>query len=420
MAIYTVGRRRVIIALFLSAALLLTLDLRGNPVLDTIRDGFSRAMAPVETATDVVTNPVQRAWNSYSNYDDLERDNEILQERIDRQTGTEAAAEAAIIDSQALLALSDLPSLASIATEKAQVIGVASNNVDQIIEINKGSDKGIAVGMPVVNQAGLVGKITQVNATTSNVMLVTDPRYRVSVEILAGTGTPDTEADVTENTTPSGSTDDELDAIEQESIDSTSTTTAPPAVDDAAEGAEVDPTATNPLDVFGGEPELPGAVDPNDTVPGGTVPGETVSGETVPGETVPGEEAPPGSGPELDENGEPVDTSTTTTIAVVAEEFGVEKEFGSLEGRGEGLPSQVRFLQDTPSLAVLEVGDLVETAGGSKSLAPPNIPIGRVINVADRPGVGGPLLEIELNADLDRLNLVQVVLYRPLSEVAEQ
>jgi rod shape-determining protein MreC len=46
MAIYTVGRRRIIVALLLTLVLLLTLDLRGNPVLDRVRDGFARAMAP--------------------------------------------------------------------------------------------------------------------------------------------------------------------------------------------------------------------------------------------------------------------------------------------------------------------------------------------------------------------------------------
>ena len=74
-------------------------------------------------------------------------------------------------------------------------------------------------------------------------------------------------------------------------------------------------------------------------------------------------------------------------------------------------------MQDNPSLAELQVGDLVETAGGSESLAPPGIPVGRVANRADRPGSGGPLLDVELNADLTRLNFVRVVIYKPLSEV---
>ena len=34
------------------------------------------------------------------------------------------------------------------------MIGQSPNNLDLIIEINKGSDDGIRVGMPVVNPAG--------------------------------------------------------------------------------------------------------------------------------------------------------------------------------------------------------------------------------------------------------------------------
>ena len=105
---------------------------------------------------------------------------------------------------------------------------------------------------------------------------------------------------------------------------------------------------------------------------------------------------------------------STTTIAPI-----IEKEYGALEGRGRlGYP-QVRFIQDSPSLSELQAGDLVETAGGSASLAPTGIPVGRVVNRADRPGSGGPLLDVKLHADLARLNFVRVVLYKPLSEVQE-
>ncbi len=105
-------------------------------------------------------------------------------------------------------------------------------------------------------------------------------------------------------------------------------------------------------------------------------------------------------------------TTTTTTLAEV-----IEKEYGALEGRGRLRLPQIKFVQDSPSLSELVPGDLVETAGGSESLAPTGIPVGRVLNRADRPGSGGPLLDVELYADLARLNFVRVVLYKPLSEV---
>jgi rod shape-determining protein MreC len=96
------------------------------------------------------------------------------------------------------------------------------------------------------------------------------------------------------------------------------------------------------------------------------------------------------------------------------------KEFGALEGRGRGLIPQIRFLQDNPSLAVLQEGDLVVTAGGFDSLAPPDIPIGVAVNRADRSGPGGPLLDVQPYADVTRLNFLRVVLYTPLSEVERE
>ena len=53
------------------------------------------------------------------------------------------------------------------------------------------------------------------------------------------------------------------------------------------------------------------------------------------------------------------------------------------------------------------------------SLAPPDIPIGTVANVITtgrhRPGLE---LEVDLNADLDRLNFLTVILYRPPTEAS--
>jgi rod shape-determining protein MreC len=398
MAIYSVGRKRVMLALLLTSALLLTLDLRGNPVIDAVRDGFGIVLDPVESATGVVTNPIERAWNGIANYDDLERENQALQEQVDRLIGTQAAAEAAVIEGKELQALYSLPSLSGIDTEVARVVGAAANNLDQVIEINKGSRSGIAVGMPVVNQAGLVGKVTQVTANSARVMLVTDARYTVAVKV---TSSDQADLDVPTNTSPSGLNPSEIAAAA--STTSTTSTTVPGAV-------------------------VPGATLPN---------GLPVPDTTLPGATGELEFVDPDTGRPLTEDeirglaelaaqaelAEQTDTSvaeavtpsstTTTSIAIV------EKEYGALEGRGRLRLPQVRFLQDNPSLAELQVGDLVETAGGSTSNAPSGIPVGRVANRADRAGSGGPILDVELHADLARLNFVRVVLYKPLSEVGQ-
>jgi rod shape-determining protein MreC len=405
MAIYSVGRKRVIIALLLTTVLLLTLDLRGNPVVDAVREGFTVAMRPVEAATGVVTNPIERAWNGIVHYDDLEQENLALQEQVDRLIGTQAAAEAAVIEGKELQALYSLPSLSGIETEVARVVGYSANNLDQVIEIDKGSSSGIEVGMPVVNQAGLVGKVTRVLTNSARVMLVTDARYAVAVKV---TSSDQVIEDVPTGTTPSGLEPDEVAAA------ATTTTTAPPSTF---------PPATYPN----------GLPVPATTLPGATAePVFDESGRQLTPEEVAALEAaieagaegdtstsePPTSDPAAEladaTTGSSSTTTTTTTTVPI-----IEKEYGLIEGRGGFRLPQIKFVADSPSLAELQVGDLVETAGGSTSLAPPGIPVGRVLNRADRPGSGGPLLDVELHADLDRLNFVRVVLYKPLSEVGQ-
>lgn len=407
MAIYSVGRKRVILALLLTTVLLLTLDLRGNPAIDAAREGFTQVMRPVETATKVVTNPIERIWNGIANYDDLEQENIALQEQVDRLIGTQAAAEAAVIEGKELQALYSLPSLSGIDTEVARVVGRAVSNLDQVIEINKGSSSGIEVGMAVVNQAGLVGKVTQVTRSTARVMLVTDSRYTVAVKVTSASATDEA---IPTNTSPSGLSPSEI----------------------AAAGTTTTTTTTIP--------RLPGAIVPGVTLPDGspvpdtTLPGTAVgadgeplvdplTGRPLTAEQIAGLEE---LAAQLEASGTTTTTtpvagrtvvadSTTTTTTTLAEV--IEKEYGALEGRGRLRLPQIKFVQDSPSLSELVPGDLVETAGGSESLAPTGIPVGRVLNRADRPGSGGPLLDVELYADLARLNFVRVVLYKPLSEV---
>ena len=385
MAIYTVGRRRIIVALLLTLVLLLTLDLRGNPVLDRLRDGFARAMAPIESAMDVITTPVSRAWNGVTQYDDLERENEALQDQLDRLIGTQATARLSVEEAAELKALLSLNSLAGIPTEVAKVVGSSSNNLDQIIEIDIGRTRGVRVGMPVVNQAGLIGKITSVTDNTAKVMLITDSRYVVPVRVQAA---PAADLGPTD-TRPSGRTNQEL-----EELVSTTLVT----------------------DVLASESSLP----QNDGVGDDLI---SVDGPTL--EDLPvdvtsttldlnDEEDSVGASPV---DGEVVETTTTTTTTVPNL---TAKEFGALEGRGRGLIPQIRFLQDNPSLAVLQEGDLVVTAGGFDSLAPPDIPIGVAVNRADRSGPGGPLLDVQPYADVTRLNFLRVVLYTPLSEVERE
>lgn len=367
MAIYSAGRRRTMIILLLTSVLLITLDLRGNAVFNAARSGFDYALRPFEIAGQVIAQPISRVWRGVTAVGDLQAEVERLQDLVDQQRASQIAGDNAIIENRELRAQIGLESLSSIGRVTGQLIGQSPSNFDQRVEIDRGLVDGIRVGMPVMNSAGLVGKITNVFPETSIVMLVTDPQYFTGVKVV---GQVMPSATTVPSTVPAGL-----------------------AVDDVTTTTSTTTTTTT-------------------TVPGG-LPATTVV-EDIDGNlvviTVP--EVPPGTpiGPET-----ATTTSTTTTTTLVPLE--VTRETGVIQGLGSGQLPRVRFIADSSQFGgAIMVGDAVLTSGGSESLAPPDIPVGRVANVIENPGTVGLELEVELSADLGRLNFLTVLLYQPPRE----
>ena len=133
MPLYTPGRRRAIVLLVLTSVLLLTLDLRGNAVIDAVRTGYNKVLEPFESAADVVTRPIRDAWRGVTRYDELEEENQRLREQIAAQRAAEVAATAQIAEHQEELELNNLPSLSDYPTVVATVVGGSPTNIDQRI-----------------------------------------------------------------------------------------------------------------------------------------------------------------------------------------------------------------------------------------------------------------------------------------------
>ncbi|MEZ4861827.1 MAG: rod shape-determining protein MreC [Caldilineaceae bacterium] len=79
----------------------------------------------------------------------------------------------------------------------ARVIAQESTNFLDYIEVDLGATEGIAVGMPVVTEQGLVGRVSEVNDATAKVLLITDPSSAVNAILQSSRlngvlrGTPD-------------------------------------------------------------------------------------------------------------------------------------------------------------------------------------------------------------------------------------
>jgi rod shape-determining protein MreC len=339
--------------LVLTSIILITLDLQNSSAVSGLRNIFGTIFRPVESTTRVITRPISNAWHGIFDYNDVLDENDRLREKVAQQEGATVAAAASVRLAQELLALNGLPTLAGINAVTAQVIGDSPTNFSQTIEINQGSESGIRVGMPVLNAAGLIGKITKVYGDRSVVMLITDPDFALSVKVVNSPRQTTTTTIAKSNAAvPSPVVPVEPDASLEGEASTTTTTTTTTTI------AGFTPSVTT----------LP-------AVPSG------VSSITVP---------------------------LASDLAV--------RETGVIEGRGPSRQPTVRFISNAVRFGDIQVGVPIVTAGGSRSLSPPDILIGTVARVVERLGSAGPVLEIEPVADLTNLSFLRVLLYQPITE----
>lgn len=356
MPAYSVGRRRTIVLLALTSILLMTLDVQDNFLSNGLRRAFTLVFEPVQSATRVVTRPIENAWRSITEFDELQAELFRLQDKLDQQEGAFIAALATARDAQELLALNGIDNLADISSITAQVIGDTASNFSQVIEINQGSDRGLRVGMAVINAAGLVGKVTEVFAKRSLVMLATDVAYAIPVQVINPPTFGPTEFGDTP-TTPS---------------ETTTTTTLAPVVSGPVTTV-VTPGGAGTIPTLAPSP----APDPLET--------------TAPLITV---------GPAFD---------------IIEFEDLPASETGAFRGRGSDRPPIVEFIDQNSRFGEIKVGALVITSGGAASLAPRGIVVGRVVKITERSGTSGAILEVRLSARLSTLNFVRVLLYQPVA-----
>lgn len=352
MASQNTTRRRAMILLTLTSIILVTLDLQDSPRVSGLRSLFGSIFYPVESVGRVITRPIGNAWYGVTHYNDLLDENSFLRQQVAQQEGATVAAAASVRLSQELLALNGLPTLAGINAVTAQVIGESPTSFSQTIEINQGSESGIRVGMPVLNAAGLIGKITKVFTNRAFVMLLTDPDFSLSVKVIS---------------TPQKTTDTTIRVF----TNATTSTAVPREPISNNPDAETTTTTTT-------------------TIP--------IAGFTAVVTTLPA-----------------IPQGLTSITIPLASDLAV-RETGVIEGNGPTRQPTVRFIDNSLRFGSIKAGVPIVTAGGSRSLAPPDVLIGVVSRVVERVGSAGPLLEIKPAAELTNLSFVRILLYQPITE----
>lgn len=166
--------RLLLVLLVLVALALITIDQRGGrSPFDNLRDGTAAVLGPFQRGLGAVAGAVGNIGGGITGRD--ARRAERLRIEVDRLQQEVAARDAQGATEQQLAALYGLTGAGQYRTRAARVIAYGGSlGFEWTVTLDVGSGDGIAEDMTVVNGDGLVGRVTRVTPTTSQVLLAND------------------------------------------------------------------------------------------------------------------------------------------------------------------------------------------------------------------------------------------------------
>lgn len=177
----TSGTRRVVLALCaLLFSLVLVLPKQSRTLLQTIGKPLADIVAlPLEllSSTDRRFGAV---WDRYVALRKVQEENEQLRREIEFLRGQAADLREMAAANQRLTGLLRFQEQSPSRTVAARVIGRDATNWYQGVVLDKGEDDGVQAEMGVVTLSGAVGRVVKTRASSSVVLLITDPNNAVT------------------------------------------------------------------------------------------------------------------------------------------------------------------------------------------------------------------------------------------------
>lgn len=185
-----VRRRRAVLAALVVLSLFLLTAYFGESssgTLHAVQRSTMEVLAPIQEGANRALKPFRDLFGWFG--DTLDAKEERDRYKAERDALNKKLAEVTLENRK----LEQLKGLDQINTAgglddyqpvTARVIARSPSSWYQTFQINKGSSDGVEVNQPVVNSAGLVGKIKEVSDGNAVVMLLTDPEFGVSARSL--------------------------------------------------------------------------------------------------------------------------------------------------------------------------------------------------------------------------------------------
>jgi rod shape-determining protein MreC len=181
----TVRRRRAVLGLLVACSLILLTAYFGESTggaLHGVQRGTSEILNPVQEGASRALKPIRDLFGWFG--DTIAAKGQVKDLRAERdRLRTEALHnESLITDNKRLsdlLQLDGALGLSSYAPKTGRVIFQSPTVWYATIRVDKGSDDGVKVGQPVINEEALIGRVTDVIGSSAQVTLITDQTMKV-------------------------------------------------------------------------------------------------------------------------------------------------------------------------------------------------------------------------------------------------
>lgn len=172
---------RLLMAVILSIALIF-LDTTFSQ-LDSIRRFMGSSLTPVYWISALPQNISNGVSNLFTSRESLQEELDKLNLQmlvLERKSQKLSSVTAELNRLRELLNASRLLDEGVVVTE---IIAASPNPDNQYVQINKGLNDGVYLGQAVLDAYGLMGQVIDVNDLTSRVLLISDSRHAVPVQI---------------------------------------------------------------------------------------------------------------------------------------------------------------------------------------------------------------------------------------------
>jgi rod shape-determining protein MreC len=174
---------RVKVILFsLIAVLLLVVDARLQ-TLNMMRQVVGSVLYPLQIIALIPRDMVRDVGDYFSQLSSLEKENANFKRTQLTQTMEVQQGRQLQIDNERLRQLLNASEKLAVNSVMATILYDARDNFNRRIIVDRGMTHGVALGHPVIDDKGVIGQVSRVFPTTSEITLLTDKDQAIPVQV---------------------------------------------------------------------------------------------------------------------------------------------------------------------------------------------------------------------------------------------